>query len=230
MIGLGMIISVLLVVAPIAICTDAVGVKLRHRWENRPPQLEFARKMVENQHDCKKQRGSYGLNQYGMGSGLISLSHAMCTCMEHDCSAIVQKHPTDWIWNDVEFCKTQNSYNSTLGCYFGPLFNQCPPIDKNEGLYWVNFVKCPHVVNHPGNLKGIYHFHANTFEYLFSHVNPEIVRRAEVEAEKIFGPSGSPDNMITVHIRYAFVHGTITISHFSCSDGAIRLTKWGDPL
>ena len=184
------------------ICTLAEGgVKLRHRWENRPVTSSIAKRIYDNQHNCGLERRLMGLNNYGMGSGLISLSHAMCTGLHLNAHVALTEPYTEWIWNDKEFCKTQNYNNSELACYFGPVYNLCPDKRDMKGVYWVNFVQCPSIVNHPGNLRAAFSFHGAFFEYLFSQVNPEIVRRAEVEAKAIFGPNGSPSHMITVHIR-----------------------------
>lgn len=209
----------------------AVG--LRHNWESRPPVSALAKKIYNMQHDCALERRHHNVNSYGMGSGLTSLSRAFCNSLDGNHPLEVGSRSADaykdWIWNDQSFCKDQPYANSTMGCYFGRTFNICPEGQPPKGVEWVHSA-CKKYVSHPGNLNATLVFNAAFFEYLFSEVNPEIVRRAEKEAVAVFGPQGSPDDLITIHIRcirLAMVNAPRLNIDVNLG-GGIKLMKWAD--
>ena len=113
---------------------------------------------------------------------------------------------------DEDFCEKQakpysiSNTGNPLQCYFGNVFTPCPDdsprnIAKNRGIFWQSW-KCPKYIPHNGNFSAIWEFSNSATEYLFSQLNPEIVKLVEKEVLNIFGPEGAPSNMITVHIRW----------------------------
>jgi hypothetical protein len=116
-----------------------------------------------------------------------------------------------WIWTDVDFCSKQSPpYDikqtaNPLQCYFGDILSPCPndtpTASKEKGGIWWQTWRCPKYIPHIGNSSTVTDFSSSVTDYLFSQVNPEVVKLVEQEALKIFGSSGAPPKMITVHIR-----------------------------
>lgn len=181
---------------------------LRINWGKRALYSDVAKKIGLNQARCGPESGGYPINNYGMGSGLICLSNAACTALELGIPLTVAADGKDWIWNDQIFCQNHDKKgqhgHDPLRCYFGDVFQHCPNT-KLKGVWWQQ-PKCPHTLHDQYNVTANYIYYGQFFEYLFSKLNPEIVKLADIEARKIFGQSGSPANMITVHIRSDHVY------------------------
>ena len=176
---------------------------LRINWLNRKLFSKIALKLKEKEKECSSSRNLYSLNNYGMGSSLISVSKAACNSLEEGLTLSLINASNGWIWNSEEFCsKYQIDHQNPLNCYFRNTFSYCKgkEIKTSKHVHWVQY-RCPHILSDEYNFTAQFQFQGEFFEYLFSDIHPEVIKRAEIEAEKIFGSNGSPDNMITVHIR-----------------------------
>lgn len=196
---------------------------LRHDWENLPLYGWRQKEMMRLQQDCSnKRRTAYAINNYGMGSGLVSLSQAFCHSLEH--KDTIQIGSTDWIWYDTEFCSgdvTNSSkvhqYIGGLDCYFGHVVQSCSWKDGASPAAWMR-LDCPKVGAHPWEYEKRVDFYGDFFNYLFSRVNPRLIALANKAAMHTFGSEGSPKDMITVHIRWGDkkqeLHGLVEIEEY----------------
>jgi hypothetical protein len=185
--------------------TDAENLfTFRHPWENRPPVSQEAKEFQILQDSCSSTNTfrRYEVNHFGLGSGLQSFSKALCNA--HHARMPLYVEPTMWIWNDREFCSRQGNFSNPLECYFGPgiAASSCNLTHKmdQQGQYWVRY-KCPKYVVDDGDALSVFNFEGHFYEFLFSHVNPQVVQLAKKAALEVFRSNKSPENMLTIHIR-----------------------------
>ena len=193
--------------------------EFRTDWEHRVLKTDIAERIAKNQKDCTKTSMLlHPLNNYGMGSGLWNLGTAVCSSLEEKLPLHVLNDT--WIWLDKDVCSkhfqvhaSDKMLSSPLDCYFGKQFNQCandvhhnsgsskPVADAHKHAQWIN-VRCPSIVQDEGNVTAYWNLYGGFFEYLFSSLTPSVIESAKDAAYKTFNSTSSPDDMITVHIRW----------------------------
>jgi hypothetical protein len=145
----------------------------RHNWEHRELVSKQSKEIQALQDSCGQMKSykKYRLNSYGMGSGLQSLSKAMCNAHHTGLPLFIEAY--DWIWNDVEFCHNQGNFSNPLECYFGPGIapSSCDlrRHSEQEGQYWVRY-NCPKYVVDDGDMMEVFKFEGHFYEFLFQHL------------------------------------------------------------
>lgn len=190
--------------------------------------------MVKLQQQCSNERRTaYVINNYGMGSGLISLSQAFCHGLEH--KNTIQLGSDAWIWYDTEFCAAGHSSDSNrtstgssgsskvhesvggLDCYFGNIIQSCSWKKNAAPAAWMR-LECPTVGAHPWEYEKRVDYYGDFFNFLFSRLNPRLIALANKAITSTFGSDKSPENMITVHIRWGDkkqeLHGLVDIREY----------------
>ena len=173
---------------------------LRRKWLNRNLHSEAAQVFARKQADC----GGYQLRllmpRSGLGSALHSWSQIMYNAHERGANVLMKGA---WKWEYKQLCSDSEPY-SPLSCYFPgaqpcPLRNHQPLVVEMPSPIWQN----PEKLHLEQGEKLIQPRRTAAMEYLFSHVNPVLVELVELTAAELFGPLGTPDQMITVHIRWS---------------------------
>ena len=180
------------------------SVELRYIWSGRQAQSEAARHLVARQTDCSKPQVMTEMTSSGMGSDLHCWSKMLHNAHLAGASLVVQGK---WKWEDERLCANTLEPKVTLSCYFDntrpcplnslplempvrqPLFS--PPEEFNQSISIEEVER----LNQPRRTAAM--------EMLFSNVSDAIINRTQRAAAHVFGPRGSPDRMITVHIRWS---------------------------
>jgi hypothetical protein len=171
---------------------------LRNRWQTRELSSRLAQHIATHQSSCTRHVFYHEFGNSGMGSDIHVWTQALCNAMQN--GATLLQVEQEWIWNDNESCPPLN-YTQPLSCYFSQL-SSCPYSLSNQVqvIDWLNrYDRCPAYIT---DLNSRQLFRAAAVEYLFSTIRPKMVKETENVAREIFGSSGIPDNMITVHVRW----------------------------
>ena len=180
------------------------SVELRHNWSGRLAHSEGARQLVARQTDCSKPQVVTPMKSSGMGSDLHMWSEAMHNAHNAGASLVVQGK---WKWEDEHLCANTVEPKVTLSCYFDNT-RPCPlnslPL---EGAVRQPLFSPPEEFNQSISIaegeRLIQPRRTAAMEMLFSNVSGTIINRTEHAAAHVFGSFGSPDQMITVHIRWS---------------------------
>jgi hypothetical protein len=178
--------------------------KLRNEWSYNPPLSRYAKLIEIHQSNCSQKVASHYMDIYhGIGSHLSFWSQAMCNALEQGYR--LRMYSPEWVWLDITFCDQDIAKKSPLLCYLPRSEFRCgcdevppelnitnPRNKKRDG--------CALLKYKPGGI--LHEFRAASTEYLFQHVSPLVVHEAERQVGLLFGPGGTPDDLITVHIRW----------------------------
>jgi hypothetical protein len=177
---------------------------LRNQWSYNAPISHYARLIESYQTNCSRKVMTYHVdNSFGIGSHLGLWSQAMCNAMEQGYR--IRIHNPVWLWMDQVFCSHKTAIKSPLLCYLPrsefrcgcdevpPELNVSDPRDKQRTSCALLKGEDDHILNE---------FRAASIEYLFQNVSPLVVQEAERQVGLLFGPKGTPEDLITVHIRW----------------------------
>eukprot|EP00981_Chlorochromonas_danica_P003423 scaffold654_cov207-Ochromonas_danica.AAC.8 len=174
--------------------------ELNNIWINRPLHSSLAKTIHEHQKKCTSKVALYSNRIFGMGSNLHVWTQAVCNAMQAG-ETLIQSDET-WIWNDKEFCKDGN-HTQPLSCYFNLQFH-CPNAADVHPAKWTNgWNMCPKYIK---DMDSRQVFRSAAIEYLFSNLNPRLVQEAQNAIKEVFGSSGIPKDMITLHVRLGDKH------------------------
>eukprot|EP00977_Amphora_coffeiformis_P021633 scaffold9620_cov197-Amphora_coffeaeformis.AAC.8 len=195
--------------------------RLRFDWGHLEVTTPLAQCMAAWQSNCSLPMAKFMFrNKYGLGSDLHVWASAMCNAMDEHGVRIVTHKP--WIWEDQHVCGSRggdedgddpNSSSTTgpscMTCYFTKAEMQCPQDNvlanhintTSKLLYRGNGavgLGCPSIQAHysPAQIR------ASATEFLFAGISQVVILEARKQLYHIFGPQGSPDNLITIHIRW----------------------------
>ena len=171
---------------------------LTNQWQNRELYSSVAKKIKHNQQLCSQQYKAT-LNGYGMGSDIHTWSQALCVAMDRK-GALFAVKPGPWKWIDKKLCSPKY-FDDPLSCYFGKTTKCTQQSNKNY----------PSLEYHIKCKTDIPTMRAAATEYLFSNVSPRIINIAQRRAYDIFGASGIPKDLITVHIRWSDKKSEMTL-------------------
>lgn len=171
---------------------------LNHRWTNRELNSTLAKKIYEKQNKCTPTVNEYFHKSSGMGSDLHVWTQAVCNSMQTGETLLLKDE--SWIWNDKAFCQQHSTVKGPFGCYFN-LQLTCPeskfshrPIKVSNG-----YEMCPKYIK---NIDDRQAFRAAAIEYLFSNLNEKLVKETNEAIVEVFGDTGIPKNLITLHLRW----------------------------
>jgi len=175
--------------------------KLNHVWINRPLHSALAKEIQEHQSKCTPKVAHHWQQKSGMGSDLHIWTQTICNSMQAGETLLQLDEP--WIWNDKSFCKEGN-HTQPFSCYFN-LQSHCPnSTNVNHPAKWTNgWNMCPKYIK---DMDSRQVFRAAAIEYLFSNLHPRLVQEAEDAIKEVFGASGIPQDMITLHLRLGDKH------------------------
>ena len=180
-------------------------VKLRHSWSGRSAHSQAARQLLARQSDCSKPQIKTVMTSSGMGSDLHMWSESMHNAHLAGASLVVVGK---WKWEDKHFCVAATEY-VPLSCYFANT-RPCPlnsvPLGSSASVRSPLFSNLEESDPRLGIAEGeriIQPRRTAAMELLFSNVSDTILDRTRHAATHIFGYTGSPDQMITVHIRWS---------------------------
>eukprot|EP01039_Chlorochromonas_danica_P001742 gene1742-1902_t len=175
--------------------------ELNNLWINRPLHSSLAKEIHEHQSKCTPKVVRHWQQKSGMGSDLHIWTQAVCNAMHVGETLLQLDEP--WIWNDKEFCKDGN-HTQPFSCYFN-LQSHCPHATiLNHPAKWTNgWNMCPKYIQ---DMDSRQIFRAAAIEYLFSNLNPRLVQEAQNAIKEVFGSSGIPQDMITLHVRLGDKH------------------------
>jgi len=176
--------------------------KLNHVWTNRAMHSDLAKVIQKHQSQCSPRVSHYGQRNYGMGSDLHIWTQALCNSMQLGQTLLLLKEP--WIWNDREFCKEGNN-TQPYSCYFN-INKECPDSISNSPKQIKSSNDLANCRSFIKDLASRQSFRAAAIEYLFSNLNPALVKAAEDAIGGVFGADGIPENLITLHLRWGDKH------------------------
>jgi hypothetical protein len=180
--------------------------RIRHDWTYNPPLSLFARAIEDHQSNCTRQVMTYHLdNLFGIGAHLALWSQAICNAMEQGYR--IRMYNPVWLWLDQTFCNKEVAAKSPFLCYFPRSEYRC---GCNEVPTSLNVSDPRDTVHTSCNLlktkKGeddvLHEFRAASTEYLFQQISPLVLDEAKRQIGLLFGPEGTPDDLVTVHIRW----------------------------
>lgn len=179
--------------------------KLRHDWSHHPPLSRFARAIEAHQSNCSLPFNTFHLdNSFGIGSHIALWSQAICNSME--AGFRLRTYNPTWLWLDKTFCSQAVAEKSPWLCYLPGAEFKCG-CEKTP----------PHTINasDPRDLKRhqcallkgkgeeiLREFRAASTEFLFHRVSPLVIQEAQRQVGLLFGAEGTPDDLITVHVRW----------------------------
>lgn len=199
---------------------------LRLDWTNQVSQSDLAKRIQQHQADCSLPLGNFKFrNRFGLGSDLHVWSQALCSAMHF---GVRIRTVWDWLWMDQQTCQSLEGNNiskRTLGspfqCYFPNAELQCPndlqmvqdhPIfdsalfnissGRRQGT--VNW-ECPSILSLEtggGEMQKRFQFQEAGMEVLFGQISPHVVEEAKRQHFLVFGASQTPNDLITIHIRW----------------------------
>jgi hypothetical protein len=177
---------------------------LRNQWSYNAPISQYARLIESYQTNCSRKVMTYFVdNSFGIGSHLGLWSQAMCNSMEQGYR--IRMYNPAWLWLDKVFCSKETAEKSPLLCYLPrsdfrcgcdevpPNLNVSDPRDKKHNSCALLKEKGDDILNE---------FRASSIEYLFQKVSPLVLQEAERQVGLLFGPKGTPEDLITLHIRW----------------------------
>ena len=189
--------------------------QLQYNWSHMELQSELARRLQCEQTDCAKRRFVHEVAQHGMGSGIHEWIRDLQVAVANGAILVTEvrrwnTQPT-WSHDHRELC-TQSQLAAPMTCWFGPAVSGralCGPAPQDSK-------RCTHrldtgctvtlrdrskVATEPSEFSQV-DFDTAAVEFLFSHLSPLVVARAEAQIRTIFGDEGIPRPMITVHVRW----------------------------
>jgi hypothetical protein len=178
--------------------------KLRNKWSNNPPLSRYAKLIEDHQSNCTQKVATHYMDIFhGIGSHLSVWSQAMCNAMEEGYR--LRMYNPEWVWLDVTFCDKEEANKSPLLCYLPRSEFRCgcdevPPELNISNPRNKKRTGCALLKLKQGGI--VQEFRAASTEYLFQQVSPLVVQEAERQVGILFGPGGTPDDLITVHIRW----------------------------
>lgn len=183
----------------------AVG-KLRHDWSHHPPLSRFAKAIDAHQSNCSLPVNTFHLdNSYGMGSHIALWSQAMCNSME--AGFRLRTYNPIWLWLDQTFCNRAVAEKSPWLCYLPGSEFKCgceeTPLLSNDNASDPRDLKRHQCALLRGNGEDVLReFRAASTEFLFHRIAPLVIQEARRQVGLLFGAKGTPDDLITVHVRW----------------------------
>lgn len=192
----------------------AVMGTLRHDWSHHYPLLSTDAKMIEAaQTNCTSGIITNHLdNEFGIGSNVGRWSQSMCHALV--AGVRLRTHNPTWLWLDQTVCDLKNeAVESPWLCYLPRAEARCRVEDSssaaheeqnltvdpgNRGKYPCSWINGKGAVR----LKA---FRAGSTEYMFQSISPVVIAEAQRQVGLLFGRK-TPDNLVTVHIRWGDKH------------------------
>jgi hypothetical protein len=181
---------------------------LRLDWTNLPPLSPLAKQIAKSQTKCFDSRSGnkpqeiyqHIMEEAGMGSSIHTWSQSLCHAVEHDKVLITTGH---WEWRDRTRCPPLQLHDSPLSCYFGQHVSAAQACPTNTTKFvepTVVMGPCDNLIKEHGR-SGV---RAAVMEWLFQNVTDIVVKEAEKQIHQMFNDTimPSPNNLITVHIRW----------------------------
>ena len=182
----------------------AVG-KLRHDWSHHPPLSRVAKAIDAHQSNCSLPVNIFNMdNSYGIGSHIALWSQAICNSME--AGFRLRTYNPIWLWLDQTFCDWTVAEKSPWLCYLPGAEFKCGC--EETPLHSINASDPRDLKRHQcALLKGngedvLREFRAASTEFLFHRISPLVIQEAQRQVGLLFGPKGTPDDLITVHVRW----------------------------
>lgn len=195
--------------------------KLRLDWTNHQLSSPMAQRIQQHENDCSLPLGNFKFrNRFGLGSDLHVWSLALCNAMHYK---VRIRTVWDWLWVDAQSCQSALVHNSTttfgspFQCYFPNAELQCPndlQMVKDHPTFDEAFFNisggrrqgtvnwnCPSILTNE-NMQGKLDFQEAAMEFLFGQISPLVMQEAKRQHALVFGGLPTPDNLITVHIRW----------------------------
>lgn len=177
---------------------------LRHNWRHHPPLSDFAKLIDGHQSNCSLGTAAYHIdNNFGLGSHIALWSQGVCNAMQD--GRRLRTHNPTWLWLDQTLCDPTQALQSPWLCYFPraeclcakeehvTIYNVSDPRDKKRNQ--CNLLK-------RGNGTLLHSYRAASTEFLFQQVSELVIAEAERQVGLLFGGGSTPDDLITVHIRW----------------------------
>ena len=178
--------------------------KLRHDWSFHKPLSRFAKAIEAHQSNCTLPVATYHIdNLFGIGSHVALWSQAICNSME--AGTRLRTYNPIWLWMDQTFCSMETAEKSPLLCYMpGSEFQcGCDEVPPNFNVSDPRDIKRTQCALLKGQGQDILReFRAATTEFLLHRISPLVIKEAERQVGLLFGPEGTPDDLMTVHIRW----------------------------
>ena len=179
--------------------TGHVTHDLNNVWTKRELHSPLAKEIALHQSKCTSPTHNNTRRTNGMGSELHVWSQALCNSMQVGKTLVQVDQP--WQWNDPALCNATESseHKQPLSCYFN-VRSECPPHPEDGAVSFGNrFDNCPKYIQ---DLPSRTAFRSAAMEYLFSNLNPALVDEARKAIVDVFGETGIPADLFTVHIRW----------------------------
>ena len=184
---------------------------LRHNWRHHPPLSDFAKLIADHQSNCTLGTSIYHIdNNFGLGSHIALWSQGVCNAMQ-DSRRLRTYNPT-WLWLDQTMCDPTQALQSPWLCYFPKAECLCRNPKEEEEVHNVMTI---HNVSDPrdkkrnqcnllkqGNETLLHSYRAASTEFLFQEVSDLVIAEAERQVGLLFEGGSTPDDLITVHIRW----------------------------
>jgi len=173
------------------------GSDLRLNWSNIPVQLSPIAKRLQNlQKNCSLPVKEYPWREsvvfgggYGIGSDLHAWGNALWAGI-HDGHRVSAPNP--WIWSDCQ--------HSLLSCYFPHVE---PTECHDQVILGSSILAGPCGKSDEWNDNyTIPEFRAAATEFAFSSLSNHVVEEARKMRHEVFGDKPTPENLITVHVRW----------------------------
>eukprot|EP00980_Cylindrotheca_fusiformis_P000606 scaffold154_cov129-Cylindrotheca_fusiformis.AAC.23 len=221
-------ISIALTTTMITSTTKKDEHRLRLDWSNLTVVSSLARSFQRHQDDCSLPLGNFKFrNRFGLGSDLHVWGQALCNALHH---GVRIRTVFDWLWMDQQECdnEKEGGGGSPMLCYFPSSELQCPgdlQSATDHPTFDVAFFNisggprqgtvnwdCPSIVSTNPNTTTTT---TTTFadvqraakEFLFARLSPHVVQEAERQHQLVFkGRNKTPEDLITVHIRWGDKH------------------------
>lgn len=183
--------------------------RLRLDWKNLNPTSALARRFQRHQENCSLPLANFKFrNRFGLGSDLHVWGQALCNSLHHN---VRIRTVLDWLWMDQQEC--QNPL-TPMSCYFPYSELQCPgdlQLAKDHPTFDDAFFNisrgprqgtvswdCPSILLH----RTREYVQMAAMEWLFGRLSPHVVREAERQHQTVFRGSKTPDDLVTVHVRW----------------------------
>lgn len=168
--------------------------KLRLDWSNLPPQSEIAKRLYDLQNNCTLpfMTNEWRPGAYGIGSDVHVWGNQLWGGLLYGHRV---KTDNPWIWIDPDVC----GGNTTWHCYFPAAEPSCPVETFKHGR--IQSVTCGKYVIWPETYE-VPEFRAAATEFLFSSISRVVIEEAGRQIQAVFGDTGVPPNLITVHVRW----------------------------
>jgi hypothetical protein len=194
-------------------------IKWRKNGVNTPlAKLMFDKQNPENPELCDPSRiVRFSLVWTGQGSAMHIWSNALCQAFKDD-KIVVTTGP--WIFRSKQFC-TSSTDESPFECYFGRE-TSCPRekvAESETGWAWYEGPGLFSTFKHhedlsakgactlnrgqsPGPWGDTHEVRTAGMDYLFRDMPEPLIALFEERYREVFGPGGSPDELISLHVRW----------------------------